>query len=469
MPTIGEQITDLQNTRAAKAARMEEVVKASMEAGRSLETAEQEEFDDLKAEIDQIDSDLTRFNHLAKMQAQTAAPVSGDTATAASESRGPLPEQTANTGGPMILSHRKERDEDFEGQNFVRKLIARAHGKFYDVDPVQLAKMRWGNTNPRLVEVIAAGVPGHGSGTSEPGGELVSDDNRYTGDFINFLYSQTVYNQLPLRVAPANVTIKGQDGAATGYWVGENRPIPMSNADFSDINLRPLKVAALSTASKELLRDSSPAAEQLLRDALVEATAQKMDTTFLSTDAAVSTVSPAGLLWDVTANASAGNDTDGVLNDIKELRKTFIDAKNSGGLFWVMNPNLASSLNLIRNALGQKEFDTINQEGGTLEGNPVVVGHNVNVNHLILMKPSDIYRIDAGGLDVMMSEHATVEMADDPTGEGDTPTAQSNQQVSMFQTDAIAMKVVLPMSFQKRRNSAVRYISDADYGGAVST
>lgn len=469
MKSIQEQITDLQNTRAAKAARMEEVLKASIEGGRSLEQAEQEEFDDLKAEIEQIDGDLARFNHVAKMQAQSASPVQGDSPSNGSASRGPLPKHTANSAGPTILTHTKEADEKFEGQNFVRKLIARAHGKFFDEDPVAVAKARWGRTNPRLVNVIAAGVPGHGSGSGEPGGELVSDDSRYTGDFIEFLYSMTVYNQLPLRIAPANVSIKGQDGAATGYWVGENRSIPMSNADFSDISLRPLKVAALSTASKELLRDSSPAAEQIIRDALVEAAAQRIDTTFLSTSTAVSTVSPAGLLWNVTANASAGTDTDAVLNDIKELRKAFIDAKNSGGLYWVMNPNLASSLSLIRNALGQKEFTEINQDGGSLEGNPVVVGHNVNSSHLILMKPSDIYRIEAGGLEVSMSEHATIEMADDPTGEGDTPTAQSNQAVSMFQTDAIAMKVILPMNFQKRRASAVRYISDADYGGSVST
>lgn len=464
MKTIQEQITDLQNTRAAKAARMEEVVKASMEGGRSLEEAEQQEFDDLRDEVAQIDSDLARFNHLAKMQAQSATPVSGDSPANGSASRGPMPKQTASSSGPMILTHPKEQDEAFKGQNFVRKLIARAHGKFFDEDPVAVAKARWGKANPRLVEVIAAGVPGHGSGTGEPGGELVSNDNRYTGDFIEFLYSMTVYNQLPLRVAPANVNIKGQDGAATGYWVGEGQPIPNTAADFSDVNLLPLKAAALAVATKELLRDSSPAAEQLVRDALVEAASQRIDTTFMGGAAAVAGVSPAGLLNGLTAGTSAGTDTAGVLADIQALRATFITAKNSGGLYWAMNPNLASSLSLIRNALGQKEFTEINQDGGVLEGNPVVVGHNINPAHLVLVKPSDIYRIEAGSLEVTMSEHATIEMDDAPTGETDTPTAASVNQVSMFQTDSIAMKVIMPINFQKRRASAVAYIGDASYG-----
>lgn len=461
MKTLAEQIKDLENTRAAKAARLEEVVAKSMEEGRSMEESEANEFDDLEAEIKQVDEDLGRLGRLQKMQGQKAAPVSGADPVAASQSRG--------HNGPTIITHAKEADEQFEGQFFVRKLIAKAHGKFFDEDPVAVAEKRWGHSNPRLVDVIRAGVPGHSSGSGAPGAELVDSDNRYTGDFINFLYSMTVYNQLGLRVVPAYVTIKGQDGAATGYWVGEGQPIQTSNADFSTVNLTPLKVAALSVATKELLRDSSPAAEALLRDALVQAMAQRIDTTFLGTSAASAGVSPAGILNGAPASASAGTDIDAVLNDIKELRKRFIDNKNSGGLVWVMSKNLASSLSLLRNALGQKEFTELNQEGGFLEGSPVVVGDNVNDNHLILMKPSDIYRIEAGGMEVTMSEHATIEMADNPAGEVTTPTAQANQPVSMYQTESIAMKTVMPMNFQKRRASAVAYISDADYGGAVST
>ena len=130
-------------------------------------------------------------------------------------------------------------------------------------------------------------VAGHGAGSGEAGAELVQADARFTGDFISYLYAQTVYNRLGLREVPANVTIKGQDGAATGYWVGESKGIPASKADFSTVSLTPLKVAALAVASMELLRDSTPAAEQLIRDALVAAAAQRIDATFVSATAAV--------------------------------------------------------------------------------------------------------------------------------------------------------------------------------------
>jgi hypothetical protein len=462
MKTLAEQISDMENARAAKAARMNAVTEKSLEEGRSLEASEIEEFDTLEDEIKQIDEDLVRYNKLLSMQSQTAKP-------AAESTRKDLGETKQTPRGPMIVTGPKDKADEFQGQSFTRKAIAKIIAKQEGCMPWQVADQRWGKTNPNLVEIMKTAVPGHGGSTGEAGAELVTADNRYSGDFVEFLYSQTVYNQLPLREVPANVNIKGQDGAATAYWVGESKSIPMSKADFNSVLLTYKKVAALTTISNELLRYSDPAAEMLVRDALVNAAAQRIDTTFIGNSAGVANVSPAGILFGIDPTTSAGTDTDGVLNDIKELRQRFITAKNSGGLTWVMNPGLASSLSLIRNALGQKEFTEINQNGGALEGDPVVVGHNVDANALILMKPSDIWRIGMGNISVTMSEHATIEQADDPTGASDTPVAQSNSPVNMFQSESTAVKVVMDMDFARRRESAVAWIDDADYGGAIST
>ncbi|MBT8074849.1 MAG: phage major capsid protein, partial [Gammaproteobacteria bacterium] len=368
---------------------------------------------------------------------------------------------------PTIIT-KKEKDEDFQGQNFTRMTIAKALARETGVSPIAIAEKRWGRDNARLVDVIKADVAGHGSGTGEAGAELITSD-RYTQDFINFLYGKTVYNQLPLREVPANITIGAQDGAATGYWVGESKAIPATLADFNSVSLTPLKVAALAVASKEWLRDASPSAEMLVRDSLVQAAVQRIDTTFLSTTAASAGVSPAGILNNIAGTTSAGTDGDSVANDFKELMYRFTQAKNSGGQYIVMNPALATGLALLRNALDQYEFPNISEEGGSIFGKPVVTGDNVNANHLIMLKPSDIYRIASGSLEVSMSDAATIEMADNPAADTDTPTAPTGKAVSMFQTESVAFKVVLPLNFQRRRESAVAWISDADYGGAIST
>ena len=461
MKSIADQIKDLQAARAAKAGEASDVLQKGIDGDRSTTEDESELFDALDLEIKQLDEDLKRLNRMQVLNGQSAkevTPEAGRSKAAASESR-----------GPTIFVKSADQDEAFEGQNFVRKAIARTMAKMDGLNAAAYAQHRWGKTNPQLVEIIKADVAGGGSGSGEWGAELVTTDNRYTGDFIEFLYSRTLYNQLPLREVPAYVTIKGQDGAATGYWVGESKAIPMSKPDFSTVSLTPLKVAALTTMSKELLRDSSPSAEMWIRDSLVNAAAQRIDTTFISNTAAVTGSTPAGILFGIDPTTSAGTDATGVLNDIKELRQRFITAKNSGGLAWVMNPGLASGLSLMRNALGQKEFTEINQNGGTLEGDPVYVSENVSSTALILMKPSDIFRIANGGIEVSMSEHATIEQSGTPAGASDTPVDQAEGIVGMWQTESVALKVVQSINFARRRTSAVAWIDDADFGGNIST
>lgn len=474
MKTFSDQIKDLEATRAAKAARMEEIMNKSMAEDRTMDDAEAEEFDTIETEIQQIDKDLSRLSRLQALNVQSGKSVDGarpgqDARTVASAVRSVSNEGGQRISAPYIQVAPKDQEEKFKGQNYTRLVIAKTLAQLDGVSASGIAKARWGKSNPTLVALIKANeVSGGGAGTDEWGSELVDADNRYTGDFIEFLTSRTIFDQLGLREVPANITIKGQDGIGTGYWVGESLAIPVSAQDFSNVSLTPLKVAAISVISIELMRDSSPAAEALVRDGIVEAAAQRIDGTFLSTTIASAGVSPAGMLWNVTPITSNGTDGDGVRADIKELYAPFITAKNASGLSFVANTSLAKSLQLMRNALGQKEFPEITQNGGTLEGDPVATGDNVNANHLILLKPSDIFKIGDMGVQVTMSRDATIEMNSVPVGDSETPTASSESPVSMFQTESVALKVVRPMNFQKRRSHAVQYVSDADYGAVAS-
>src|SRR4029077_16649639 len=57
MKTIAEQITALENKRAASATRMEAVMQKSLDEDRTSEEAEQTEFDDLNSTVEAIDKD----------------------------------------------------------------------------------------------------------------------------------------------------------------------------------------------------------------------------------------------------------------------------------------------------------------------------------------------------------------------------------------------------------------------------
>ena len=453
MKTLQEQLSAFRVKRNEIIERQRELMEKAGDEGRTLDKDESKEYDDLAVEAKAIDEHVNRLNGLVEDDKD--------------------PKTEVKTTGPTVIVRKHDPDDEFPGQSFTRKVIAKALAQIdgYEYTASQIAEHRWGKTHPNLCRVIKSAVNSGGSTAANWGNELVSADSRFTGDFIEYLAGMTVFDRLPLRQVPANVTIKGQDGIATANWVGEHDAGAVSAQDFSSVSLTPLKVMAISVSSKELLRDSSPAAEMLIRDGLVEASAQKIDTTFLSSSAAVANVSPAGMLASPLSDlGSNGYTADALRADIKELYAPFLSAKNATGLYFVMTPTLAKAISLINNALGQPEFPNITATGGTLTGDPVVTGDNVGSTQLILLKPSDIYRIGDMGIQVSLSMDATIEQDSAPQGyAGSPPVAASATLMSMFQTESVAFKVVRPINFAKRRSSAVQYIGDAAYGDATST
>lgn len=447
------QIDSFRTKRNEARERMEALMKMASDEDRSLDEDESKEFDSLETEIKAVDQHIQRLEALSADDGENAEPVK-------------------TKKGPTVFVRSQDKEDSFQGQSFVRKVIAKSLAQMSggELRASEIAEQRWGKTNPTLVRVLKAAVNSGGTVADNWGNELVSADNRFTGDFIEFLAGKTVFDQLGLREIPPNVTIKGQDGIATANWVGEHGAIPVSAQDYSSVSLTPLKVAAISVVSKELLQYSSPAAESLVRDALVEASAQKVDTTFLGSAAAVANVSPAGILVGVSTLGSNGYTADALRSDIKELYAPFLSAKNATGLTLVMTPSLAKSISFLVNALGQTEFPAITADGGTLLGDRVVTGDNVGATTIILLKPSDIYRIGDTGIQVSLSMDATLEQDGAPQGyAGSPPVAASATLMSMFQTESVAFKVVRPVNWAKRRSHAAQFISDAQYGDAAST
>lgn len=454
-------LAELREERTQKAARQTELMELRQAENRRFTDDEAKEFDELTEAVAELDDDI-RVKQFEATNAAAATPVRGKSADEARQSR---------TG--LSFVRKTDPDDKFKGQAFTRIAIAKAlsyiairEGNL--VTPAQIAEKRWGKSNPNLVNVIKAGVAGGGTGSGEWGAELADSNTRFNGDFIEFLYAMTVFDRLPLRSVPARVHIKGQDGAATGFWVGESKGIPVSKPDFSDVELTPLKVGAIAVASKELIADSDPSAEMWIRDSIAQASAQRVDTTFLSATAASSGVSPAGLLNGLSGAVPSGTDAAAVRADLQTLYSGFLTAKNASGLYHVMTPSMAKAISLMRNSLGQKEFEGLNAMGGVLEGDPVVTGENVTTGDWILLKPSDIWRIGDTGIELSMSDSATIEQDGAPQGAGDTPTAASATLMSLWQTEQVGFKVVRRINFAKRRTTAVAYLADGEYGGVFS-
>jgi HK97 family phage major capsid protein len=462
MKTIAEQIAALEASRQAKSARMAEVMQKSMDEGRSTDESEQEEFDALADEVEAIDGDLKRLRNLEKAQAGAAKPVVANQIKTGADG-------TAARSGVVIKAPDLEK-----GIGFARLAKVKALAKLDGESVRTVAKELYGENSAVFGIVSKAAVPAGTTAEGNWAGALVGEGTDVIADFVEFLRPRTILgrfgnNGVPgLRNVPFNVPLVGQTEGGEGYWVGEGKAKPLTSFGYERNILDIFKVANIAVVTEELLRRSSPAAEALLRDSLAAAIAARLDIDFINpAKAAVAGVSPASITNGLTPVASSGGDADAIRADIRALMATFIAAQNAPTTgVWTMGSTTALALSMMTNPLGQAEFPGISMTGGTFAGMPAVVSDYIPAGTVVLANASDIYLADEGGIQVDMSREASLEMADNPTHNSDTPTGATSL-VSMFQTNSVAFRVERFINWARRRPSAVAILTGATWGAPV--
>jgi HK97 family phage major capsid protein len=466
--TLAEKIASLEAKRLANVARMEAIQKAGDDEGRTMNQAESDEFDTLSGECEQIDGDLVRAKNLQKLQvaAAKATPKPADvTMRDATASR--------DVGTPSIVLRQPELPPGIAFARYV-KCVWRSKTEFV---PVLAVAEKLYPKHKQLHDFISwkAAVPGGTTSHTTWAGPLVGDESAVFADFVEFLRPLTIVgrfgtNGIPaLRRVPFRTRLPGQTSGGAGYWVGEGKAKPLTRFAFASTTLTPLKVANIAVTTKELLRDSSPSAEALVRDGLVGALRERMDLDFIDPTKALSAgVSPASISNGIAQINSTGNDADAVREDVRLLFGAFIDANNAptNGV-WIMSAKTALALSLMRNPLGQREFPGITMMGGDFEGLPAIVSQYVPVDsggHFVfLVNASDIYFADEGEIEVDMSMEASLQMDDAPTQESDSPPT-ATQVVSLWQTDSVGFKAERTVNWKRRRESAVAVLNNVDWG-----
>jgi hypothetical protein len=474
-----EQIASFEASRAAKASEQKSIMDEAASKGETLDADGQEKFDELQGEIEAIDGHLKRLSQVEKsVGASLATPVAGDTAANASASR----------GGTDVRVKAQPKLAPGIALARIVKCFGMAKGNVYDAS--RLAGIRYGEdsnafgTLKSLAErgfqaIEKAEVPAGSTQTNSWAEDLVGDTTSAFADFVEYLRPQTILgkfgnNGIPsLRRVPFRVPLISQTGGGAGYWVGEGKAKPLTSFDFARTTLEPLKVANICVLTDEVIRDSSPSAEAIVRDQLVEALKARLDIDFIDPAKTASAgVSPASIT-NAAANgaASGAGDADDVRADIRSILNEYIAANNpptSGVL--IMGSGTALALSMMVNALGQNEFNGIGMNGGTLLGIPVITSEHVPSGIIVMLNASDIYLADEGGFRLDMSREASVEMLDSSlTGDsiGVVPgTAAST--VSLWQTNSVGFLAERTINWAARRASAVAYLSGVAWGGAVN-
>ena len=464
MKTVSEQIAEFEATRVSKSAEMSAIMDKAAEDGTTLDAEQSEAFDTLEAEVGAVDKHIARLKGMQKAQAATAKAVTADAGA-----------RTLDIGtGLQVRAKNTQKLEP--GIAFARAAKCLALGHLEHRDAISIAKSIYdGQDNviaatQRLVTkaAVAEATTTHATWA----GPLVGDETSAFADFVEFLRPQTILGRFgnapvpSLRNVPFRVPLIGQTSGGDGYWVGESQSKPLTKFDFERKTLEPLKVANIAVATMEVIRDSSPSADGIIRDQLAAALRERLDIDFISPlKAAVAGISPASILNGVAGIPSSGNTADDVRADIKALFTAFIEANNAptSGVF-IMSSVTALALSLMLNPLGQAEFPGISMNGGTLFGLPVIVSQYVPTDSggslVALINASDIYLGDEGGIDLSMSTEASLQMDNAP----DNPTTASTVMVSLWQRNLVGFRAERTLNFMRRRDSAVAWLDNVAWG-----
>jgi HK97 family phage major capsid protein len=289
-------------------------------------------------------------------------------------------------------------------------------------------------------------------------------------DFMQLLVADAILPRLSAKGLTLNfgnagriiIPTRSRTPTIAGSFVGEGMAIPVRQGAFASQTLTPKKVAVISVWTREMNDHSIPAIEGLLREAIQIDTAVAIDNVLLDANPAT-VIRPPGLLNGLTVTPpTAGGGLPALLGDIKTLTQALVVGTygNIRSPAWLMNPGdvLAASLASAPNTGIFPFRDEI--KGGTLNTVPIIASATVTPKTMILIDAADFVVVGGEAPRLELSDQATLHMEDtnpqDLVGPG-SPGVVAAPQRSLFQTDSIALRMVMPVNWIQRRAGTIAY------------
>jgi len=476
--TLKEQMAAFEAKRAANVARLDAILKDS--EGATFTPDQKKEYDAMEVEVAEIDEHLARLRSREKMLATTMTPVTetaGNTEDGSLEARG----QRGNSQGAANVRFGDGQIKTTlpKGTNFTRMACALALAKGSVQQAAEIAK-KWKDSTPEVVQVLnyanqrggtqglvldfmqqkAAVAAGNTTDTNWAS-PLVQYDNM-ASEFVALLRPQTIIGKLTgLRRVPFNIRFPSQSSGSSMGWVGQDAPKKVSKLQLSTNTLGFAKAAGIVVITKELAMFSSPSAEELVRQDMMDAMVQFLDQQFIDPGVAASAnVSPASITNGLTSQNQATGTTLATFEvDAAAAMSVLIAGEiDFTRAVWVTDPYTAMKIGMLRTADGNYAFPGVTMMGGTLYGIPLVtsnaVPHSVSAGSILaLFAQPEIFLSDEGGMEIDASDQASIEMNDAPSG-GATSLK------SLWQNNLIGIRLERVINWQRRRTAAVTYIDN---------
>jgi len=451
--TIREQIQQHENSRAAKVARQSALMERAAADGSTLAPDEAEEYDTLTGEIEAIDGHIARLSVLERSQVARATPVPA--------TPGVQPAAQARGGVPIV----QVRSNELPGLAYARYAMALLACRGNRFEAAEYAKGAWGDGADLVVAqlrmqnraAIAAGDTADSTWAAP-----LKPTTPMASEFLELLRPMTLLGKIQgLKKVPFDISLPRQTGGGTYGWVGESKAKGLTKLAFDTLTIGRAKVAGIIVLTEELVRSSSPDAQQLVRDDMLKGIATFLDEQFVDPTKAVDgVVSPASITNGVTGNVSTGSTEAQVKADLLLLIGPFTENNYGlGSVVVLMSEGNAYALANILNAVGGSAFPNIGVNGGTLPGGVQVVTSNSVGDQIVGVHTPSILFADEGGIEIDVSREASVQMDSEPA----EPTAAGTVMVSLWQRNMVGLRAERFINWKKGRTTAVRRITDVDY------
>jgi len=260
-----------------------------------------------------------------------------------------------------------------------------------------------------------------------------------------------------------NMPARSTASALSGAFFGEGNPIPVKAGAFAPVTLTPKKLGVITTLTREISEHSTPAIEGIIRQAVLEDTGVAIDTVLTDANAAT-TIRPAGLknLGGAAITASSGGGIAALIADLKALIADLI-ANTSGRLrkpVWIISPADVLAMSLTQAAAGGDLPFRDELSRGTLMGYPVIQSTTGTSDTMFLLDAADFMTATGDTPRFDVSDQAVLHMEDTTPlaiGTVGTPPTVAAPARSLFQTDTMAIRMIMDVNWALRHSGVVSW------------
>ncbi len=379
----------------------------------------------------------------------------------------PIRERTeALTTKAMAASSVPQKREREKGVALARCLRATAWAKLNDagVDGAISQLKRWGDDD-LADKWQEARTKALSAGDAASGGFLVPEE--YSTELIELLRARSVVRAMgatTISIAGSGtLNIPKLTSGATAAYIGENTNIAESEQVFGNLKLSFKKLAVLTPISNDLIRYSSPGADQVVRTDLVEGMRVKEDQKFIRGDGTDG--APRGLLsWCPGGNKIAADGTVSLVNTFQDLGKLVL-ALQEGNVpmttpGWLFAPRTEQMLMTALNANGVPAFRD-EMAGGTLWGFPfrstTSIPITLDTTGAGSNDESEIYFVDFS--QAIIGESASLQVSASDTA----AYHDGSNVIAAYSQDQTVVRAISEHDFGMRHDAAIAVLTGVDW------